>query len=90
MFEYGYPFTHFTTVKHCFHTVLKVYNGFLPLVHLQPIKIVSLLFFGATESGAAMLTLLQHYNWPVKVESISQSFREFVLLCACKISSQHN
>jgi hypothetical protein len=30
------------------------------------------------EIGAAMLTLLQHYNWPVKVENISKSCSEFV------------
>jgi hypothetical protein len=44
-----------------------------------------------TESRAAMLTLLWWcYNWLVKVESISQSHREFVLLPACKISSAAN
>jgi hypothetical protein len=40
------------------------------------------------ESRAAMLTLLrQHYNWLVKVETVLQSFREFMLLPVCKISS---
>jgi hypothetical protein len=42
-------------------------------------------------SGVAMLILLQwSYNWSVKVESISQSQREFVLLLACKVSSLAN
>jgi hypothetical protein len=44
-----------------------------------------------TERRVAMLTLLWwHYNWPLKVESISQSHREFVLLPACKISIAAN
>jgi hypothetical protein len=53
---------YFTAVKHCFHIVLKIYNGLLPLVHLQPIKIVSLhtAVLWCYKSGAAMLTMLQH------------------------------
>jgi hypothetical protein len=43
------------------------------------------------ESGAAILTLLWwHYNWPVKVKSISQFHREFMLLPVHKISSAAN
>lgn len=44
-----------------------------------------------TASRAVMLPLLQwHYNWPVKVKSISKSCMEFVLLPECKISSTTN
>lgn len=31
--------THYALVKHCSHIMLKVYDGFLPLVHLQPPKL---------------------------------------------------
>lgn len=34
--------TYFATVKHCCHIVLNISGGFLPLVHLRPIKIVLL------------------------------------------------
>jgi hypothetical protein len=37
-----------------------------------------------------MLTLLQHYNWLVKVQSISQSHREFMFLPTCKTNSAAN
>jgi len=33
---------HFALVKHCFHVVLRVFNGFLSLAHLQPKEGVSL------------------------------------------------
>jgi hypothetical protein len=42
------------------------------------------------ESGVTMLTLIQHCNWLVKVQSISQSHREFVFLPTCKISIAAN
>lgn len=30
--------TYFASVNHCSHTVLEVFNGFMPLVHMQPTK----------------------------------------------------
>ena len=30
--------TYFASMNHCSHTVLKVFNGFMPLVHMQPTK----------------------------------------------------
>jgi hypothetical protein len=65
------------------YTVLKICDVCLPLVQLQLIKIVSLhaaLPCLHKECAAVMLTvLLRPYNWPIKVESISQSGREFML-----------
>jgi hypothetical protein len=41
-----------------------------------------------TENRAAIFTLLRgQYNWPIKIESISQSCRESVLLAACKVKN---
>jgi hypothetical protein len=80
--------------RHSFHIVLKVSDGFLPRVtvsaHKNPIT-AHRSFLVHTELGAAMLALLRrHYNCSVKVESISQSRREFVLLPALKINSAAN
>jgi hypothetical protein len=86
--------THFAAVKQCFHIVLKVCDGFLPLVHLQPTKITSLhaaFLWCIRKAGGATLTLpwLQ-YDWPVEFESISWSWREFSLLSVSKISNTMN
>jgi hypothetical protein len=37
-----YIHTYYVVAKHCFHIVLKVCNGFIPLVHFQPTKIILL------------------------------------------------
>jgi hypothetical protein len=34
--------TYYAAAKHCSHIMLKVFDGFLPLIHLQPTKIRSL------------------------------------------------
>jgi hypothetical protein len=68
--------THFTPVNHCFHILLNAYDGFLPLVHLQPTKIIItarcfffFFFLVHTGKGTTMLTLLwRHCNWSAMVE----------------------
>jgi hypothetical protein len=41
--------TNFASVKHCSHVILKVFNGFMPLVHTQQTKtgLLNTAFFGA-------------------------------------------
>jgi len=86
--------THSAVVKHCFHIVLKVCDGFLPLVHLQPTKnrIAALCSsLVQTDSAAVMLTPLQWHNyWLLKVETASQWRRQFVLVHASTISNVVN
>lgn len=70
--------------------MLRVCDVFLPLIQFQPTKIVSVhtspLWW--IRKTADIFTLLRrHYNWPIKIESILQSHREFVLLPACKIKN---
>jgi len=60
-------------MQHCSHTVLKVFDAFLPLVHLQPSKIhhCTLLLFGAYSSTVAILTQLQHNITDVETTHLS-------------------
>ena len=64
--------TYSASVNHCSHTVLKVFNRFMPLVHMEPTKTVLLnndFLWKHMASGMAILTALQHKNWSSMVEN---------------------
>ena len=71
----------------------EICDGFLPLVHLQLTKIVSLhaaLLWCKWQRSILLTPLQWHNNWLLKVETVSQRRRQFVLVPARTISNVVN
>jgi hypothetical protein len=74
--EFIYPFVDTVAAKHCFHIVLKVFDWFRPLIHLQTTKNGSLnaaLPWCKRKAERPWLMLwLQQRNWPSNFKLVQQ------------------
>ena len=64
---------HFILVKHCSHTMLKLFDGFWPLVYLQLTKIASMYAaHNGAQRGHINSTTVKKKKYSSKVETATQ------------------